>query len=576
MELFSSPKISPTPQSFSNPNGIPSYGDHRMHSSSPQQQNEHPWDVNNSNNDAFRRNGLQRQVTEKFANTKEKRVFVEMKESTVDDVFLESTQILTKKNDHGTFSSSVPIGQKGNTQALTSLFHPSPPTIYVRPFERPNETIQPDNENKPLSPSRQNKMFSCLCSKECIRTTSIGSFTFVLFHIVYCLAQASAIPRPHSTNSILGPMVRSSALGPIICVPIYLYLLRHCDFQAFYPTLDIFCVPFLAQQAIIVDEMLFREGNENDDDKFLTTFCVLSGIGIVLSGVMNILVTRFKLANLGNFLPFPVMCGFFSAIGLMVWMLAFSVDTGGKQVGVLFGGNFNEIKDCMAHHIPSIIAAACMISLGPNKGYLPLITIGTMLIVYGIIFITGSTLEEARNQGWFWRPEDFQSSKTTFLQDPQTDLYGVPLPFGVIAGIMRGNVCIPAIVKGLPISFAMATIYLVRCSLHAPALKKQAESLLKWEAEQQESTEHELNGSEAYIPIRDRADTEDSDEKNDLSSNIKTKPIVMNEVFLAYGKNLILSGLLGGATCLPAIGASSTLFKVRGMLSSPFYFLFSR
>ena len=288
-------------------------------------------------------------------------------------------------------------------------------------------------------------------------TTSIGSFTFVLFHIVYCLAQASAIPRPHSTNSVLGPMVRLSALGPIVCVPLYLYFLGHCDFKAFYPTLDIFCVPFLAQQAIIVDEMLYQEGNENDDDKFLTTFCVLSGIGVVASGVMNLLITRFKLANLGNFLPFPVMCGFFSAVGLMVWTLAFSVDTGGKQVGVVFlGGDFNELKECMFHHMPSIIVAICMASLGPNKGYLPVITIATMITVYVIIFTTGSTLHDARNGGWFWRPEDFVVVHSTILKG---DHYGVPLPFGAFAGGIRGNVCIPAIVKGLPISFAMATIY---------------------------------------------------------------------------------------------------------------------
>ena len=508
-------------------------------------------------------NGLHRQATEKVINTtKVKRAHVKMEPSTAKDALLGRTQILTEKNDNGTFSSSIQIDKKDSAQALTSLFHSSQSSVY----NRPDETNQNNNDEKSLPPSKEKKIFSCLCSKEGIRTTSIGSFTFVLFHIVFCLAQASAIPRPHSTNSILGPMVRSSALGPIICVPLYLHLLGRCTFQAFYPTLDIFCVPFLAQQAIIVDEMLFQEGNENDDDKFLTTFCLLSGLGVVLSGLMNILVTRFRLANLGNFLPYPVMCGFFSAVGLMVWSLAFSVDTDGKQIGgVFFGGNFNEIKDCMAHHIPSIITAACMVSLGPNKGYLPLITIGTMVSVYGIIFASSSNLEDARNQGWFWRPEDFHNLDTTFLQDPQTNLYGVPLPFGVFAGIMRGNVCIPAIVKGLPVTFAMATIYLVRCSLHAPALKKHADSLLKWETEQKETIEQELNGSEAYIPIRDRADSEDSDDKNDLKPYIKTQPIVMNEVFLAYGKNLILAGLVGGSTTLPAIGASGTLFKVRDL-----------
>ena len=106
--------------------------------------------------------------------------------------------------------------------------------------------------------------------------------------------------------------------------------------------------------------------------------------------------------------------------------------------------------------------------------------------------------------------------------------------------------------------------------MHAPALKKNADSLLKWEAEQQEIN-NKLNSSESYIPIRDRADSEDSDESEPKLNNTTT-PIVMNELFLAYSKSLVLAGLVGGSTSLPSIGSSGTLFKVRTEINRSFLF----
>ncbi len=53
-------------------------------------------------------------------------------------------------------------------------------------------------------------------SWESIKATISGSVMFILFHILFCLAQASAIHRPHSSKSILGAMTRMSALGPIV------------------------------------------------------------------------------------------------------------------------------------------------------------------------------------------------------------------------------------------------------------------------------------------------------------------------------------------------------------------------
>jgi len=88
-------------------------------------------------------------------------------------------------------------------------------------------------------------------------------------------------------------MVRIGALGPIICAPIFVILFGK-DLPALFPTLDLFLVPFMAQQASIVDEMMVAEGIADEDDVFLATCCALSGIGLILAGLLNILASKVR------------------------------------------------------------------------------------------------------------------------------------------------------------------------------------------------------------------------------------------------------------------------------------------
>lgn len=70
-----------------------------------------------------------------------------------------------------------------------------------------------------------------------LHTTYIGSFMYLLYHVVFCLALGSAITRPHSPTgtSILGLMTKTAALGTVAASPVYWFSLSG-EVPALYPT----------------------------------------------------------------------------------------------------------------------------------------------------------------------------------------------------------------------------------------------------------------------------------------------------------------------------------------------------
>jgi hypothetical protein len=66
-------------------------------------------------------------------------------------------------------------------------------------------------------------------------TTLIGSFMYLLYHVVFCLALGSAINRPHSSTSLLGLMTKTAALGTISSSAVYWWFLSS-EIPALYPT----------------------------------------------------------------------------------------------------------------------------------------------------------------------------------------------------------------------------------------------------------------------------------------------------------------------------------------------------
>ena len=455
-------------------------------------------------------------------------------------------------------------------------------------FQQPNQDQDNDNDNQKVQShftnptttttndtSLSNKNHGCsLPNKESMINTIAASIIFGLFHIVFCLAQASAITRPYSHRPVMGSMVRIASMGTILTTPFYLRLLLK-SFPDVYPSIDSFTAPFYVQQVIIIDQVLTDDGMDQDDNLFLTTFCVVSGIGLLLTGLLLVGATKFKLANLGAFLPYPVMAGFFSTVGVLLWTLAFVVDTG-KHVGEVFIHSFHDIdqmKQSILHHVGSIIVAILIKRIGTiQTSFIPIVTILIIPTSYIILFLTGISLEEARQMGWFWYSRDFHTPVGK-IQD-----WSPPLPFGVLLNICYGNVHWGAVMKALPITLAMSLIYFIRCSLHAPALKKNAENIQKWRDDQDKNSSNAdfdlVNRRSSFRMARQSSEFEDEffmsvyATENERATET-LHPMKMPEIYSIYGRMLILSGIAGGSAILPSLGPASTIVQLGAIGASP-------
>lgn len=240
-------------------------------------------------------------------------------------------------------------------------------------------------------------------------STWIGAFMFLLFTLVFSLTFGATITRPHGATPMLGLVSKMAALGIMMGAPIYWWNLR--DVPALYPTVDLFAAPFLAKIAVIIDEELFQDPAVSDaenDQVFLGTFSFLASLSLFLSGSMMVSASVFKLANLGAFLPFPVLCGFFTAAGCLTWTLAFKVDTNGLTVSQVFlSGDSDLILMSLAHHAPSVVVAAIMKYMGPKHPvYVVMSVLSTIALFYITMFIFGISMDEMIERNWFWSTSD--------------------------------------------------------------------------------------------------------------------------------------------------------------------------
>ena len=132
------------------------------------------------------------------------------------------------KNDESAFLLRSNRYDYGSTTILNST-----PDSFSQP---PYQTIATSDDEAQEIDKERKCLPKCDFSAASIISMIAGSILFALFHIVFCLAQASAIHRPFSSKPVLGVMVRMAAVGPLIAGPIFIHVLGE-DFAAVYPTI---------------------------------------------------------------------------------------------------------------------------------------------------------------------------------------------------------------------------------------------------------------------------------------------------------------------------------------------------
>lgn len=410
--------------------------------------------------------------------------------------------------------------------------------LEAKVLEVPIKGDDHDTPRQSLSQAPAETSFVASCLKlitpDCIKSTFIGSFVFLLFHVVFCLAQASTITRPHASTPIIGPIAKMASLGILLASPIFVLFLGG-DIPAIYPTSDLFLAPFLANLAVTIDETLYQVNLQDDNELFLSTFTVVSSSGLLLSAIMCVLAARFKLANVGAFLPYSVLCGFFSTIGILMWTLAFSVDTGGKKIGqVVLSRDWALFGACLLHHAPSLCIGMIMHVFGPTH---PLFVVFLVFVsicgAYLLMFVTGTSLAEAQAMGWFYSSEDLVTT------DVDSDKIGFgewqpPAPFGIINSLITGRVHWAAVHACLPTMCALTFLYVIRSSLHAAAVKKNIPNVTR------------------------KKPVSDGDPPKKAKSPVSLQKILEK----GYGYSQFAAAISGGIAVAPAVAVALTLFKV--------------
>lgn len=462
------------------------------------------------------------------------------------------------------------LPESARTKHLTSLFaDPSPPTRFgadgvtasVVADGNANQLHQNDVVDESLPTQEEGTtLYGTLghrCSISTIISTATGSVIFLIYQVVFCLAQAATISRPSSMHTTagtsMGVMARTAALGSIIAGPVFIWELGS-QIPAIYPASDLFLAPFLAKLADEIDQVLSTpetalEANYND--VFLATFLAVSGLGMLLSGVLCVLASRFKLANLGAFLPYPVLCGFFTTIGILMWTLGFSVDTGMKIEQIVASRDINVIRNALLHHAPSILVGVGMHIAGRHHPYWVMFgVIMTILVSYVVLWSTDTSLREAQAAKWFFSADDLRSSSGDTSIKSSLLSYGPPLPFGLFAAIWRGEVRWDAAKAGLSPILALAFLYVIRCSLHSAALKKNIGQVTR-----------KVDGAKS------------SSTKDVRISHKKRKEMQSLGYILerGYAHAQFVAAAVGGIAVAPSVAASLTMFQLGAERSPPQY-----
>lgn len=483
----------------------------------------------------------------------------------------------------------TPPGAAARTKEATTFM----PSYYSKPLPIIEESDK-NPATKAQLPSVKETVDACKTTMRVIieesskTSTWIGAVLCLLYHNVFCLTMGSAITGTHRSVSMLGLFTKMAALGVLTGAPVYWINLKgSSEIPALYPTVDLFTAPFLAAIAVLVDDALHDDPNvgEDDDQIFLASFTFLACLAVFLAGGFMVFASVFKLANLGSFLPFPVLAGFFAAVGVLMWTLAFKIDTQMPIGQVLFSGDWNVVKYALFHHVPSLTIAALMKILGPKSPFYVIgLVMSSIALFYLAMFVAGVSMEAATQDKWFWSQSDLvydnMNAKIGFSQ------FAPPAPFGLFNSLWLGQVHWGAVASGLQPTLALSFLYLIRCSIHSAALKKNLTTLRRTETVV--SGDDDSSGGRPSLGTRrpsarsgphSRAFSEVLDLERVLGASQSLDPgateatvqevgpmpttLSLKEIMLEYGHCQLVCGLVGCFAVVPSVAASQTFYLVR-------------
>lgn len=222
--------------------------------------------------------------------------------------------------------------------------------------------------------------FGCGCTIALMVAAKIFTFTILVF-------QASP-----AVISLRSSVINAAAIGVMIMTIIIMSKSRY-PYIVIVP--DMFSAPYIIQ-------MSYQLSDEIEDEKAAgVTILVLVLLVFSLSAVLHILMASFKMLRFAEFLPYPVFCGLFSAVGLTI-----------VQRSVLFAPGYQIIPTF-------VVAISLSLKIFKSKETRPALTFAVISTVGTAIFYLVSTLkgisvDELREIGWL--VERSEKSKSFAVQ----------------------------------------------------------------------------------------------------------------------------------------------------------------
>ena len=174
---------------------------------------------------------------------------------------------------------------------------------------------------------------------------------------------------------------------------------------------------FLSSMASkIVQNIQESHTNATTEDIVITVLFSLS-LCTAMLGALLYLVGKFKLAQLVQYLPLPVVGGYLAFIGLFCGLSGLRLMSGNHDIDSLFSLNLIFEKKSFILCLPGFFAATILFKLShrKNKALLPIALFSFPIIFYLVVFLSTMSLDDFRNAGWIGKSTNIPNLTEVFL-----------------------------------------------------------------------------------------------------------------------------------------------------------------
>jgi sulfate permease, SulP family len=143
--------------------------------------------------------------------------------------------------------------------------------------------------------------------------------------------------------------------------------------------------------------------NKRLSTAYISTTLVVLSVYTALLGLLLILIGRLKLASVIQYMPMPVIGGYLAFIGLFCGQAGLALMAGVELKTIADWGLLFESEKTLLLIIPGVVAGVGTYVLLRNVRSaftLPACMGGILVGFYFVLWLSGASLEDARENGW--------------------------------------------------------------------------------------------------------------------------------------------------------------------------------